>query len=664
MKIMKTMGRVVLALAVSLAFYSCSDDNDSPVRSGDEINVTLPKVVEVVEGEDCTISLGENDNVAMGDVVMLENMSGVFFECPVISVVPVELSSEFGVGRFSFALPENFVDGDYRVYIKRGDRRKMCGTINIVRIDKPISLKEGTTVYGRIRTDEGPVAGVVVSDGVETTVTDEDGVYQLVSTKVKGYVFMSVPSGYEPEQVGVLPTMYAKLKGGPNEPESAHFKLKKVDQSNYKMLIFGDMHLADRTNDISQFTDFTNDVDQYIKNNPGKKVYALTLGDMSWDLYWVSRKYDLVKYLNTINSKLSGLMIYHTIGNHDNKMEAKNNVDAKAPFWTNIAPEYYSYNIGGVHYIVLDDIDCSNYDGTSKRDYIQRLMPEQFAWLAKDLSYVDKSTPVVVTMHAPVFYPVASADKFKGDLTNTTDVLNAFDGYTVHFVTGHTHKSYNVRPSDKVVGGRPIYEHNVTAICGSWWWSGFYTKDVHISPDGSPGGYEVWDVNGKDIKWVYKGTKMDESIQFRSYDLNNVSFSMADVPEMSPSAPAIVKAAWQRYTSAYPGKQDNTVLVNVWNWSNDWKISIKTVDGKELAVSETWSYDPLHIAAMSVPRFNSSDLTAVPNFITQTFSHFFKATAPDADTDVIITVTDEFGNVYTETMERPKAFSVDLYRRK
>ena len=67
---------------------------------------------------------------------------------------------------------------------------------------------------------------------------------------------------------------------------------------------------------------------------------------------------------------------------------------------------------------------------------------------------------------------------------------------------------------------------------------------------------------------------------------------------------------------------------------------------------------------MSVPRFNDAALTSVPNFVTQSFPHFFRATAPDADTDVVITVTDEFGTVYTETMERPKAFSTDLYRRK
>ena len=667
MKIFKFMSLAVTAVALSFAFYGCNDDVDYPDNptGGSGVHVTLPKSIEVIKGQDCTFPLAAGDDVAVTDLVYLENLQGVFYECPITSVVPAAASSDSeGTGHFSFTLPKKFVDGSYRVYIKRGDERKLCGTVSIAVIEKPISINEGTTVYGRISTEEGPVAGVVVSDGVETTVTDADGVYQLASTKVKGYVFMSVPSGYEPEQLGVLPVMYAKLKGGPNEPESAHFRLTKVDQSNYKMLVFGDMHLANRTDDLKQFSEFTDDVKDYMRQNPEARYYALTLGDMSWDLYWLSRKYDLTNYLDDINKRLPNLMIYHTIGNHDNKMETTNNFDAKAPFWSTIAPEYYSYNIGGVHYIVFDNIDCSGYDGTTSRNYTSHLMPEQFTWLAKDLAYVDKSTPIIVTMHAPMFYPDGAADEFKSGLNNANDVLNAFEGYTVHFITGHTHKSHNVRPSDKIIKGRPIYEHNVTAVCGSWWWSGHYTPDVHLSPDGSPGGYEIWDINGKDIKWIYKGTKMDQNIQFRSYDLNNISFSSADVPNMSPNAPSSVKGSWLRYEYAYPKSQKNTILVNVWNWSNDWKISIKTVDGKELEVKEGWAYDPLHIAAMSVPRFNDANLTSVPNFITQSFPHFFRATAPDADTDVIITVTDEFGEVYTETMERPKAFSTDLYRRK
>ena len=39
----------------------------------------------------------------------------------------------------------------------------------------------------------------------------------------------------------------------------------------------------------------------------------------------------------------------------------------------------------------------------------------------------------------------------------------------------------------------------------------------------------------------------------------------------------------------------------------------------------------------------------------------FKVTASSANSTLIIKVTDRFGNVYTETMTRPKTFDVKLY---
>lgn len=211
--------------------------------------------------------------------------------------------------------------------------------------------------------------------------------------------------------------------------------------------------------------------------------------------------------------------------------------EAGSRFMDYIAPTYYSFNIGKVHYVVLDDIDCSNYDGTTSRDYEKRVSAEQLSWLSKDLAYVDKSTPLVVVMHAQLFYPSQTEGfKIDHDVLNTTQLLDVLDGYKVHFVTGHTHLSFNVTPEDDVTGGREVYEHNAGAICALWW-SGYLTPGVHISPDGTPGGYSVWDVNGTDIEWIYKATGWTEDYQFRSYDLNNVHFSMADVPQMPAGVP-------------------------------------------------------------------------------------------------------------------------------
>jgi hypothetical protein len=108
----------------------------------------------------------------------------------------------------------------------------------------------------------------------------------------------------------------------------------------------------------------------------------------------------------------------------------------------------------------------------------------------------------------------------------------------------------------------------------------------------------------------------------------------------------------------------NEVLINVWNWSPRWTVTVTTAGGTNLPVTMTSAYDPLHIAALTVKRFNSSSITSTPSFVTESSHHFFKVTAPDADTDLVITVKDEFGNTWTENMARPKAFSTDAYKLK
>lgn len=645
-----------LLIAV-LPLMACSNDGMAEaVADSFDVQFECPSLIEVAKGGEYTFQVTGSNKPAESDVIILESTGGISYTCVLVSV------SE---NSFTIKLADGCESGTYRVFIKRGDRKKQIGTtyINIVEgID--FTPDAGTTVYGVVSTADGPVQGVVVSDGVEVSVTDERGIYQLQSEKKWGYVFISIPSGYEVPAEGVLPQFYKMMKGDAATTERVDFSLTEVEgQDNYKVFMLGDMHLANRTGDLGQFMDFTEDLNSYRALHQHEKMYAITLGDMTWDLYWYSNSYALPEYLNTINNQVKGLQIFHTIGNHDYDYKATSDEEAGSRFMDYIAPTYYSFNIGKVHYVVLDDIDCSNYDGTTSRDYEKRVSAEQLSWLSKDLAYVDKSTPLVVVMHAQLFYPSQTEGfKIDHDVLNTTQLLDVLDGYKVHFVTGHTHLSFNVTPEDDVTGGREVYEHNAGAICASWWWSGYLTPGVHISPDGTPGGYSVWDVNGTDIEWIYKATGWTEDYQFRSYDLNNVHFSMADVPQMLASVPASVKAKFQRYVDAYPVNKDNEVLINIWNWNPRWTLTVTDEKGNKLTPEEVWAYDPLHVAALSVKRFNSSTLSSTPSFITENFTHFFKVKAADADVDLTITVRDEFGHEWTEQMQRPKAFSTDAYK--
>jgi len=650
---------LLLALIAVSQLFACggSDDEKTPADNFD-VQFTVPGSVDVTEGGECTFAVsGGGKSPLTTDTFILESDAGISYVCPIVNTTS---------DSFTVRLADGCETGYYKVFVKRDARKKSFGRIYI-NIVEDIDFKPdaGTTVYGIVSSAGVGVENVVVSDGAEVTVTNEKGIYQLKSAKKWGYVFISVPSGYEVPSVGVLPQFHRALKNSADVVERADFKLEKVDgQDSYKIFMLGDMHLANRTGDLGQFAQFTSDLTDYMTRHKGEKMYALTLGDMTWDLYWYSNSYYFPQYLNTINSQIKNLQIFHTMGNHDNDFQTRSDYDAAVKYVDQICPTYYSFNIGKVHYVVMDDIDCSSYDGTESRNYVESLSAEQLDWLAKDLSHVAKTTPVVVAMHAQVFYPTTSGFKIDHDQVNTLRLFDILDGYTVRFVTGHTHKLFNVTPDAPIVDGHNFREYNSGSVCASWWWSGNLTPGIHIGTDGTPGGYGIWDVTGTDFQCLYKSTGWPEEYQFRSYDLNNVHFSMADVPLMPSDISASVKNAYMQYVNAYPQNNDNEVLINIWNWNSDWTLSVVDEKRKTLPYTEVWAYDPLHIAALSVKRFNNAKLTQTPSFITDKFTHFFKVKADDADTDLVITVKDEFGNEWTENMQRPKAFSTDAYRRK
>lgn len=656
---MRDMVKFVLWLVslTVLPLIACSNDIGEGTLADDfSVQFELPELVDVTKGGEFVFKVKSAEAPQTSDSFIIESSEGISYICPFVSI-----SSE----SFTVRIPADCETGYYKVSVRRNERKKLIGQIYLnIGAKLDFTPDAGTTVYGKVSSEESGVKGVVVSDGVAVDVTDENGIYQLKSDKKWGYVFISIPSGYEVPSEGVLPQFYQLLKANAEVAERKDFTLKKVaGQDTYKVFMLGDMHLANRTDDRRQFLEFTADLNNYRTAHSGEKMYAITLGDMTWDLYWYSNNYALPEYLNTINSQVKDLQIFHTIGNHDYDYKAASDFDAEGKFMNYIAPTYYSFNIGKVHYVVMDDIDCDSYDGTTSRNYEKRVSAEQLNWLSKDLSYIDKATPLVIVMHAQVFYPSETGDfKIDHDVVNTAQLLSLLNGYQVHFVTGHTHLNFNVTPETSVADGRDFYEHNTGAICGSWWWSGHLTSGVHISPDGTPGGYSIWNVSGTELQWSYKATGSSEDYQFRSYDLNKVHFSLADVPKMPDNVSASVKNKYLRYVEAYPVNNDNEVLINIWNWNPRWTLTVTDENGDNLTPTAVWAYDPLHIAALSVKRFNSASLTSTPSFITEKFSHFFKVKVADAGTDLVITVKDEFGHTWKEEMQRPKEFSTDAYK--
>ncbi len=516
-------------------------------------------------------------------------------------------------------------------------------TVTIEQAGKPAPAN----VTGTVRCNGAGVPDVLVSDGVEIVKTDANGNYRLQSEKRWKYVFITIPSGYEAPLNGILPEFWKELKADAETAEQVDFELIKASNDNYTLLVLGDMHLARRTDDLAQFEKVAGFINKTIAEAPGK-VYALTLGDMTWDMYWLSNNFGFPEYLETMNGYFTDVPFFHTMGNHDNEMEKAGDWEKAFKYTENLSPDYYSFNLGKIHYIVMDNMDFTDVEpGEENRSkYAKNFTAAQLEWLRKDLSYVGKGTPIFVTAHEPLARPsgIEWKEQLNGKDADLDTFIGIFDGYDVRFLSGHTHNIFNKNWTPTFV------EHNSGAVCASWWWSGYITPGIHIAQDGAPGGFTVWTVNGTEMTHYYQAALQSRDYQFRAYDMNCVKSTITEDLSSHDGYP--------KYYNHIQGYGENIILVNVWDYDESWKVEISE-NGSPLEVNEVGVYDPLHIYAMTIPRLNKWNTTT---FSTAKWRHFFQATASAPDTPVTVKVTDRYGNVFTEEMTRPKAFTVSEYK--
>jgi hypothetical protein len=614
-----------LITACIFIFSQCSkttstDDNGSVVVLS-ITNVSLPDEVNVLEKGDVLLTARGFDD---GDEVVVTSVEN----SEIVYVLPLKsITAQSG----TITLPSGFSSGNYRLVVRRDGRTVTLGTIRIQIVNiVDIPNKTGMNIKGWISNDGVGIPNVVVSDGVEVAVTDSEGIYYLNSAKKHGYVFVSVPGNYEVRQEGNFPQFFRRFSlSQPHTVERVDFSLTPVNNEKHVVLAMADLHLAARTGDISQFENgFLPDANQTISTyqSQGYRVYGLTLGDLAWDSYWYSNKFALPEYV--VQMTRVNCPIFNTMGNHDHDPYYADDWYAGGAWRSNLGPTYYSFNLGDIHYVVLDNTEYINTGASvgimGDRSYDALISDEQLAWLQKDLAAIqDKSKPLVIAMHIPLLNaPTISANgeetqggiRISGGTRLINELLVPFSD--VHVFSGHSHINWNKQY------GSNLIEHIINR-----------TND--------------------DFAWYYKSIGFDKNYQFRAYDLNEVHITAAEF------APNSTDEALEPYIWTYGESNNaNEILVNVWGYDLEWDVEILE-GGTPLKVSRVSSRDPLHILSYNIERIKAGS-TPNSTFVTSTQRHLFKAQASDSRSTVQINVTDRFGNVYRETMTRPKAFNYSI----
>ncbi len=525
--------------------------------------------------------------------------------------------------------------------------------------------KDGMTIKGVVYCGDEPVQGAQVSDGVNVTLTDENGWYYLASAKECGHVFVCNPKGYKYTRKAKYPEFYKTVDTErPSAVEQADFELERDEATDHTILFLADIQMCGRNEDIRQYEEHAvGDINTSISNarKQGKDVYVITLGDQSYNTYWHSYNIGIPEIHESMNL-LDPDAIFNCMGNHDNNPKIAGDWAASADYREQWGPTYYSFNIGEIHYVVLDNIEFTNAE--CKNTFECNITTSVIKWLRKDLANVSKDTPIVVCMHAPLFYrPQCSKpnvpDPTKYRYNYGSQFYNSVKGFKdVRVFTGHAHTNYTVSYLN-------MTEYNVGAIGGNLWWTGYFVNGNSVCTDGSPGGYRVLDTSGKELKTYYKCIGFDNGYQFRCYDLNNCHITAS---RFAPSYknPADIDT-WlangygfdsSDYNSDGTPKIPNRVLINVFAYDTNWKVEVLE-DGKPLEVSRISGYDPFSMISDGCQRFEKTGHNNSGN-PTQN-SHLFLVTAKYATSPLSIKVTDQYGSVYTQVMERPKGFSIDRY---
>ena len=463
---------------------------------------------------------------------------------------------------------------------------------------KPFAKRNNTdlsaiTLKGKVHSKGKGIAGVSVTDGINITQTDKNGLYELDSNATAAFVYISVPSGYAfPEKKGIA-AFYRPISKGSSTVNN-DFELTKLeaDDRKHNFVVWADTQMISKKDVELLMSQSVPDLQALVQSYPkGTLFHGIGCGDLVWDHFELFDDYKRAV-------ELSGIPFYNVIGNHDMDLEARSDDQSANTFKQQFGPTYYSFNRGDIHYVVLDDVF---FIGAAKK-YIGYITENQLQWLEQDLTLVKPGSTVIVSLHIPTFTGASRrANKEEepgGVVANRKHLYKLLEPFKVHIMSGHTHFNDNWEEGD-------IMEHNHGTVCGAWWTG-------PICGDGTPVGYGVYEVDGSDVKWYYKSTGLAKEKQVRAYPKGHIK----ELPD--------------------------EISANVWNWDNKWKVEWYEDGVLKGNMERRVAYDPWAVELYAGPLLPKKHKFVEP---TLTDHMFFAKPSPEAK-KITVKATDRFGNVY------------------
>jgi len=450
-------------------------------------------------------------------------------------------------------------------------------------------------ISGKVRSGNGGIGGVSISDGLTVSQTTHDGTFEIVTTLDQDFLRMSVPAGFRiPRNETGTSRFYRPIVSNGTGEMEAVFDLEPLDTSDEDHAIFLLADIQTETAlELSWFHEQTvPDVQATIRALGNPESVGIAAGDIMFDHLELFPEYER-------GVSRMGIPFFQVVGNHDQDQDRLTDEGSTDTFSRHFGPRYYSFDRGAVHYVVLDDVF---WFGSG---YMGYLGSDQLRWLGNDLRFVEPGRPVIVSAHIPVLggRHIRLGERHPNpgiSVANRRALYEILEPYQAHILTGHTHENEHVFEAG-------IHEHVTGAVCGAWW-SG------PICGDGTPSGYSVYEIRGEEVTWRYKGTGHEFDYQLRVYPRG------AD-----PTAP-------------------DEIVANVWDWDPDWTVVWYEDGERKGEMASRVGTDPL-----SEKLHRGNELPpGRPGVEPYRVGHLFYAPVSTNAREIRVEATDRFGRVYSE----------------
>ena len=509
------------------------------------------------------------------------------------------------------------------------------------------------TISGCVKGDDGKaLEGVVVSDGLNCVKTDKEGRYYLPADLSKTeYVMVSTPSGYSAPVEDGHACFWKWLKDSSNESNgkySVDFTLNKISNPNrYSVFIFADPQPRGRSAGYDKIAyhsldccdDMYLDMKEYAATRNSYPVYGIGLGDI------VHRDLSLLpQYRNGMAA--TGVTTYNVIGNHDQGNKTNlSDPEASRPYEEIMGPTNYSFNLGNMHYLMLDNMMVQANKPAD--ECATGLTDDIWKWVQNDLKHVPLDTPLMVCAHSPMMRTESGSNRSGSHLGELRNLLSKYK--KAYVWAGHTHTSFNYVDKDNPV----IETHTVSRVTGALW------TNEYLGSNGTPRGYVVFDYDNGDVSWKFKPLYYQKGSYVGNYTGGDqFDYLWRDWDYVNGRA--IMKSTGKPLDDSYqmqvfPPKTygDDYLYVNIFLWDELWNTPRFTMDGTTSLMKRVtekdfcYSYSDWFITDFYSSRsVSSTDFTPNKN----NNSSMFRVHVDSESGSGTVTVKDRFGNEHKSTI--------------